>query len=504
MAPGRIERPLAGEADTLIFGQDLARALRPGDRVGLAGDLGAGKTTLARAVIRALADDAGLEVPSPTFTLVQAYDETRIPVRHFDLYRLAAPEEIEELGLAEAAGATLDLVEWPERAGADWPGDALMVRLEQAGAGRRAVVTGPDEALARVARSLAIRDFLAAAGHAEATRRPLAGDASPRAYETVHGGDGIARVLMDAPARRDEPPVRSGRPYSAVARIAGSVHAFVAVDRLLRAAGFAAPRIDAADLDQGLLLTEHLGSEPVVDAAGRPIAARYLAAAELLAALHARPWPRTVDLDGAAYRIPDYDRAALAIETELFLDWYVPFATGRAADEAMRATFARLWQALFERLESHERSLVLRDFHSPNLIWRGDRSGHDRLGLIDFQDAVIGPAAYDLAALALDARVTVPAALESAVLARYRAARGPGLDAAAHGEAYAIAAAQRNTKLLGIFVRLDRRDGKPAYLAHLPRIRAYLARALAHPALAALAAFYAEAGVLDPTTEDGA
>lgn len=146
-----------------------------------------------------------------------------------------------------------------------------------------------------------------------------------------------------------------------------------------------------------------------------------------------------------------------------------------------------------------EKSLVLRDYHSPNLIWRPEREGDDRLGVIDFQDAMIGPAAYDVASLAVDARVTISPELERATVEAYcaaRAAAGP-FDRAAFDRAYAIMAAQRNSKIIGIFVRLNERDGKPHYLRHLPRIRDYLRRALAHPDLAELKALYGRLGLLE-------
>src|SRR5690606_5088562 len=157
--------------------------------------------------------------------------------------------------------------------------------------------------------------------------------------------------------------------------------------------------------------------------------------------------------------------------------------------------------SLFDRLEHAEQSIILRDFHSPNIIWRDDRKGLDRLGIIDFQDAVFGPAAYDVAALALDARVTISADLECAIVDAYCTARGAGFDRTGFEESYAATAAQRNSKLLGTFVRLDRRDGKPAYLKHLPRIRNYLRRALRHPSLAELDEFYRRAGFLSEGEE---
>ncbi len=152
---------------------------------------------------------------------------------------------------------------------------------------------------------------------------------------------------------------------------------------------------------------------------------------------------------------------------------------------------------MLDRLDGCETSIVLRDYHSPNIIWRPERQGRDRLGVIDFQDALIGPSAYDVASLALDARVTIPARLERSVVSAYAEARAAAgaFDRSAFDAAYAIMGAQRNSKILGIFVRLDRRDGKPAYLRHLTRIREYLARTLAHPALAEVRALYGRFGL---------
>lgn len=492
-----LERLLPDESASERLGEDIAAVLEAGDVVALRGELGAGKTTLARAVIRALANDAVLEVPSPTFTLVQAYDG-RLTVHHFDLYRLGSADELEELGLEEAVAAGAVLVEWPER-GSGRLGPATTVELREAEIGRRAIITGPDAALDRIARSLAIRDFLESAGRGSARRSFLQGDASVRAYETVTTEKGERLILMNAPRRDDEPPVRDGRPYSRIAHLAQSVSAFVAIATALRSSGFPAPAVHAADLDRGLVLTEHLGGGSFLDAEGRPVRERYCAAARLLADIHAVDWPRAfAAAPGLEHRLPPYDAEAMAIETELCLDWYLPYATGRPASAGERQAFAVCWERLFERLRAAEQGLVLRDVHSPNLIWRGDRREHERIGILDFQDALWGPTAYDVASLALDARVTMTPELEAATVAAYceaRAAAG-GFDRAFFEEAYAITAAQRNTKLLGIFVRLDRRDGKPGYLGHLPRIHAYLRRVLAHPALRELCRLYSDIGAL--------
>ncbi|MEP1516702.1 MAG: tRNA (adenosine(37)-N6)-threonylcarbamoyltransferase complex ATPase subunit type 1 TsaE, partial [Nitratireductor sp.] len=205
---------LPDEAATTRLGDDLAMALAPGDVVRLQGDLGAGKTALARAIIRAVAADPELEVPSPTFTLVQSY-ALRFDLHHCDLYRLAAPDELDELGFDELAETGVVLVEWPERAGDRLDGAALTVRLDHHGDGRLATIDGEAGAMARLARSLAARCFLDKAGRSPAHRRHLQGDASYRTYETVTEA-GARTILMNAPAQPAGPPLRDGRSYNEI------------------------------------------------------------------------------------------------------------------------------------------------------------------------------------------------------------------------------------------------------------------------------------------------
>lgn len=492
-----IERLLGDEAATLQAGNDLAAALRRGDALALHGDLGAGKTTLARAIIRSLAGDPHLEVPSPTFTLVQVYGG-RLPAAHFDLYRIGESAEMAELGLDDAIRDGVALIEWPDRAGVYLPETTIHVKLSEEAQGRLLGIDGPAEPLARIARSFAIRDFVDKAGRSAAIRGYLAGDASARGYETIDSDLG-RELLMNAPRQPDGPPIRDGKPYSRIAHLAESVHPFVAIAGVLRAHGFAAPQIHATDLDAGFLLIEDLGPEGILDTGGRPVADRYRAAAETLAALHRHgAWPdRLEPVEGESYHVPAYDRGAMAIETELLVDWYLPFAADRPATGDERAAFHACWESLFERLGRAEKSIVLRDYHSPNIIWRAKANGIDRIGIIDFQDALIGPSAYDLASLAMDARVTIAEELEADIRNAYLAGRTePAFDRAAFDQAYAIMAAQRNSKILGIFVRLNERDGKPQYLKHLPRIRDYLERATRHPVLSELRELYRRMRVL--------
>ncbi|MPZ57030.1 MAG: tRNA (adenosine(37)-N6)-threonylcarbamoyltransferase complex ATPase subunit type 1 TsaE [Rhizobiales bacterium] len=488
---------LADEAALRRFMVDIAVALEPGDLVTLSGDLGAGKTTFARALVRYLADDETIEVPSPTFNLVQSYELPRFPLVHADLYRLSGSAELAELGFDGLPDEAAVLLEWPDRAAGFLPPDRIDIALTlvpQRGLDHRNVrVTGYGTVAPRVDRIGAIRRFLDESGFTAAQRRRLQGDASTRNYERVVL-EGHSYILMNAPRRPDGPPVRDGKPYSAIAHLAEDVVPFVAMAMGLRARGLSAPDIFHADTAQGLVLLEDFGGRRVVDGdPPAPIEERYAAAVDLLAGLHGQELPQTLPVSPhVEYRIPRYDIEAFLIEAELLLDWYLPHVAA-AISPSSRDVFMALWRDALQLAIEAPPTWVLRDFHSPNLLWLPERSGAARVGLLDFQDALIGPAAYDLASLLQDARVDVPETMEIALIGRYVRARrdlDPNFDFAAFARLYATMAAQRAAKILGIFARLARRDGKPQYLRHIPRIWAYLRRALAHPALAPLDAWY--------------
>jgi len=491
---------LADDRATALFGEDLLLALQVGDCIALEGDLGAGKSTLSRALIRALAEDPDLEVPSPTFTLVQNY-ELRIPVAHFDLYRLSDPSELDELGLEEALAEGICLVEWPGKAGRALPKNRIEISFAFASDGGRDLsIRAPEAKLARLRRVADIRDFLDSNGCKDAHRRHLTGDASNRAYEHVYPAAGEPRlVLMDAPKRPNGPPIRDGKPYSQLVHLAEDVRPFVAIGQALRERGFAAPKVLAQDLDAGILLLEDLGEEGVIDHQGKPIAERYRASAACLAAIHDTGFERDIVIPGGhRHRIPDFDRAAMKFEAELLLDWHLPWKRGgKPATTEERTRYLAIWDQLIDELADADTSIVMRDFHSPNIIWRDHREGHDRVGLIDFQDAMIGPAAYDVVSLVQDARVTIERPLMDQLMADYLSARSriSGFDQAAFLRSWAIMSAQRACKLNGLWVRLKERDGKPGYMRHLPRTLWHLNVAFEHPVLAPLRNWCIEAGI---------
>ena len=327
--PTTFSLALANETATGHLMADLALLIGPGDVITLSGDLGAGKTAAARAMIRYLADDDELEVPSPTFTLVQTYDLPSYCLLHADLYRVNDPAELEEIGLTPLPEGIAALIEWPERAPSALPVDridiALKHRPSSASTARAAEITGYGKAVAQVARLKALRQFLQLAGYADARRQRMPGDASTRSYARLISERGVV-ILMNSPRRPDGPAIYDGKSYSAAVHLAEDVKPFVAIAGGLRERGFSAPEILHVDLDNGFLIAEDFGREGFVEGdPPRPIPERYEAASEVLAALHGQRLAEVLPLGPQlSYVIPAFDTDAMLVEAGLMLEWYLP------------------------------------------------------------------------------------------------------------------------------------------------------------------------------------
>jgi aminoglycoside/choline kinase family phosphotransferase len=311
-------------------------------------------------------------------------------------------------------------------------------------------------------RDAVIAAFLAAADWRHGERRKLAGDASFRRYERLVL-DGRRAILMDAP-----PPQENVRPFLAVAA-------------LLQRLGLSAPTILARDDANGLLLLEDLGDGTYTRllAEGADEAALYALAVDVLIHLQRR-------FDPLAATLPAYDGERLLGEAALLVDWFLPAVTGTPLPADWRASYLDAWRQVLPHATTAAPTLVLRDYHVDNLLHLPERSGIAACGVLDFQDAVIGPASYDLVSLLEDARRDVPQELAAAMVERYLAGF-PGIDRAQFMASYAVLGAQRSCKIVGIFTRLWKRDGKPQYLGHLPRVWRLIEQDLQHPALAPVA-----------------
>jgi len=339
-----------------------------------------------------------------------------------------------------------------------------------------------------------IRSFLKSATWGDALRNPVPGDASSRRYERLTlrniKGDKKA-VLMDAPSGVETPSEPEGASvsdrqalgYNALARIAGNnPEAFAVIGHELSKRGFSAPQILAADLDRGLMLLEDLGDAlyaRVIETDPSCERKLYEAAVDTLAAIYRSTFPSAAEFGGKTWRIRDYDNAALLAEADLFLDWYAK-DYGYNIQGKVRDEWNDIWAEMFQTLTAHAPGLALRDFHAENIFWLPDRQAVERVGLIDFQDGLFAHPAYDLVSLIEDARRDVSSDLAKPLMKRF--CQKAGLKYGSKFKtAYAVMGAQRNAKILGIFVRLAERDNKPHYRDLIPRVAAHFQNNLNDP-----------------------
>lgn len=463
----RVE-PIPDLAATGRLALALARGIDPqwhaGDVVALEGPLGAGKTAFASMFLRALGVRG--EIPSPTFTIVQSYDTARGVAHHFDLYRIKHEDELDELGWDEMLGEGIALVEWPERAGGRLPNERLVLNFGWQD-GQRVCVVEAFGALwaARVEAALSSPDagardrddFLTFAGWGTALREPLCADFSSRRFTRLRRGaeaEAATAVLMEAEADQN-------------------TEAFARVGRILRGMGLSAPELLAEDASRGFVLMEDFGSRnmgAMIDAGAEPLPL-LLRAAEVLAHLH-----KSFDV-AAGEGLPVFDAARFVAQAELYLDEWIPYAEGRSVTAEEREAFRAAWRERLRMVEALPRSLLLRDFMPDNLMELDGREGVQSVGLLDFQDAGIGPIAYDLASLCEVVRrdASLGWAHFEAVTAHYHALARPSCSLDALREAGRILSALRHARVLGILARLAR-QGRPEKLAACGgRVKAHVA-----------------------------
>lgn len=323
-------------------------------------------------------------------------------------------------------------------------------------------------------RAKQISAFLAQSEWASATRAPLAGDASARRYERLVNPDGKPAVLMDAPPNSGE-----------------NIQPFIQVARHLSSHGFSAPEIYNSDVETGLILLEDLGDDlftRVISADPQSETRLYQSACDVLVGLHQIECPT----------LTAFDPALMAEQAGLVFTGYQQGITGQPMSDTL-ATFQSVLQSILTEHTQATPVMILRDYHAENLLWLPDRVGVAQVGLLDFQDAVIGHPAYDLASLLQDIRRTVTSETEIATIIHYIAQTGTNEQQ--FQTAYAVLGVQRNLRILGVFARLATDLGKPHYVDLIPRVWGHVVRGLQHPALTQLADILIPA-LPEPTSEN--
>ncbi len=474
--------PLIDENATAELANSIARVLVCGDVLRLQGELGAGKSTFTRYLLKALGSTA-THMPSPTFTIAQTYSDTRLPVAHIDLYRLGDPSEIETLGLEEYLQHGISVVEWPQNGGhyyspqqedADAPtevdkGGFLTINITINDDDTRTATLEADQTwakrlammfpeLRRAQSDQARMDWLNNNGYS--VQQPpscVAADASFRSYWRFEH-EGTSKILMDAP-----PPLENVTPFANMAEY-------------LLNNGFTLAQVESIDHQQSYLVESDLGDGTLFD---KIIAAEdcnqwYSCAVDILTQLY------QTHQQNPNPQLTAYTAADLWAEVARFVDWCLPFQQGSAVEPTTREQWHDTFQPLFDELMTFPQTTMIWDYHAANLMPQtATPEGTHSLALLDFQDARHGPLPYDLSMLLEDARLDMAPQLKQELLQKFSDA--VGIDAEKFERGFVIASLIRTLKIIGCFERLDRRDNKPKYRDFLPRCWNYVAEHLKHP-----------------------
>ena len=463
---------LRGEEETARLASKLVPLLQSGDCILLSGPIGAGKSSFARALIHSKMASEGWteDVPSPTYTLVQTYGFSDYDIWHADLYRLSDVSELEELGLDSAFETAVSLVEWPDRLGTA-PKNALWVDIlpTEDGAARTLTFRSEAKRWSGLAGTLGsdpaeppetdrIAQFLRGTPWSAAEVTRIFGDASSRRYLRLANGDETA-ILMDAPNETS-----------------GSTVRFVRIAGHLARAGLHVPDILAEDAANGLLLLSDFGDTLFPAEIRRDPASErmlYETAVDVLVQMQREPRP-----EGLARMTADQMVRQITEVIPWYRDAVAPTTTTDLPD------FREVADAPLRALEAQPMVFVHRDYHAENLFWHEKNVGVRRVGVIDFQDALLGHPAYDLVSLVFDARRDTPVDIPKAAINRFSEATG--MEQSQLAKDIASLTVQRQLRILGDFARLAIRENKPGYLDLMPRVWGHMAQALEAPHLSKL------------------
>lgn len=440
------------------------------DVILLEGDLGAGKTTFSKFFINHFSEIKH-NVTSPTFNIVQTYKSNKCNIWHFDLYRLKNSLEIIEIGLEEALDEGLTIIEWFEIANDYLPEDYLEIKIDNSNDKRIATLFANGSWVKRLEkiqnkyqedREKIIADFLHFNNLGNARVEKLKADASFRTYRRIYDSKKTL-ILMNAPPAYED------------------ISKFILVDEYLRKQNLNAPEILGYNIKNGLMLLQDFGNNLFTtilnECSKQELCVKekelYIKAVNVLDGLK--------KISDIGSKIPKYDDNLLLKEVKLLTDWYLPYKFDSEDHIQKESEYIEIWQELLKKINIFDNVFVHRDFHADNLLYLNDFDGIKQIGLLDFQDAVIGSPIYDLISLLEDARRDVlPQTVEEC---KKIFLKNNNFNINDFNMAYNIIAAQRNCKIIGIFIRLSVRDNKQNYLDYLPRVWNHLKNDLNHPDL---------------------
>ncbi|MEN2494965.1 MAG: hypothetical protein TECD_00876 [Hyphomicrobiaceae bacterium hypho_1] len=482
--------------ETRLLAQIVSLLVLEGDIITLRGSIGTGKTTLARHLIRAIAEDNELNVPSPSYPLMINYNTPHFEIYHCDFYRLTDPNEIYDLGFPENLENFVFIIEWPEIAEGIFPNSNIQININDIWSDqpdcRIVNISGIESSAQCIEKIFQIWYFLQSwLSHVQLTINDVSlgyvrRDIFMRRYarlDTPHR----SFILMISPNQLDNPPTRYSLTDSPKAYLAEDTDYVTSIQTELSQLGFSVAYMHYINRRQGLAIIEDLGHTMLSDliTQGNDQEHLFRCACDVLVQLSAYSPPKKIIKNGYSHAMPELNSVSMEIEIELLLDWYLPLTNEQPITCNERRSFLDIWRQQLVRLED-QRALVLHEFHSTNLLWLPDRECVARIGIINYQDVAIGHRAYDVVSLLQDTCSYVSQDVEFRLLRYYfdkMHANGRSCNEASFLYAYALLGAQRNIRKIGVVARLAKMSGKSLYLHDIPLLLKYLKRCLEHPAL---------------------
>ena len=440
-----------------------------GDLLALNGEIGSGKTTLTKHLINYLTATRIDEINSPTFNLCQTYSNEDLIISHYDFYRLDYLQEIEELDINDSIKNNFTIIEWANKFSSILPKDHIEIQIDNKSDKREYKILFHGEYAKKIAGHKNRLSFLSNSNLNIKKITNMRGDASKRKYYRVNDGTETF-VLMDA--------LEDSINKTATSK---TITDFIIFRQYLEDIGLRVPKIYEFDIQKQLILEEDLGLT-TYDELYSKLSFQDLinpAIESLLILVHSN-YKNINDLDGKAFKPQNFDEKVFINESKIFIDYYWPYVKNSICPEEEKYEFLSIIEKIYSDL-STDKTLVLRDYHSPNLHYLQNEKGHKKCALIDFQDALLGHPLYDLVSLAQDARFTISEDQERYIIDTFKDKflfNDFQLSKSSFNEQYKILAIQRSLKILGIFARLSLLEGKNNYIIHMPRVLNYIRRSM--------------------------
>ncbi len=451
------------------FVKYIAPIFEKGDLLALNGEIGSGKTTLTKHLINYLTATRIDEINSPTYNLCQTYSNEDLIISHYDFYRLDYLQEIEELDINDSIKNNFTIIEWANKFSSILPKDHIEIQIDNKSDKREYKILFHGEYAKKIAGHKNRLSFLSNSNLNIKKITNMRGDASKRKYYRVNDGTENF-VLMDALEDSINKTTTSK-----------TITDFIIFRQYLEDIGLRVPKIYEFDIQKQLILEEDLGLT-TYDELYSKLSFQDLinpAIESLLILVHSN-YKNINDLDGKAFEPQNFDEKVFINESKIFIDYYWPYVKNSICPEEEKYEFLSIIEKIYSDL-STDKTLVLRDYHSPNLHYLQNEKGHKKCALIDFQDALLGHPLYDLVSLAQDARFTISEDQERYIVDTFEDKflfNDFQLSKSSFNEQYKILAIQRSLKILGIFARLSLLEGKNNYIIHMPRVLDYIRRSM--------------------------